>query len=116
LSKINTTQTTPPVKAVFNEITKFQATQQKYKEFGACDTEPDGVFQWLVDQAVKGLKPDIPRTGAKWDLYDSSMDCTEAARALHDQALNVITAIEACPVRDLDLLRSKLQEYCWRLY
>jgi hypothetical protein len=89
---------------------------EKYKEFGAYDTEPDGVFQWLVDQAVKGLKPDIPRTGARWDLYDSSMDCTEAARALHDQALNVITAIEECPVRDLDLLRSKLQEYCWRLY
>lgn len=109
-------ETTPAVKNVFNEIKKFEAVQSKYKQFGAYDTEPDGVFQWLIDQAVQGLKPNIPRTGAKWDLYDSSMDCTAAAAALHAQALNVVSAIEACPVRDLDLLRSKLQDYCWRLY
>jgi len=111
-----TEPTTQPIKLVFDEIKKFEAVQSKYKSFGAYDTEPDGIFQWLIDQAVQGLKPDIPRTGSKWDLYDSSMDCTETASALHDQALAVVRAIENCPVRDLDLLQAKLQEYCWRLY
>lgn len=113
---MNTKSDPPKINCVFDEIKKFEATQQKYKQFGAYDTEPDGIFQWVIDQAVKGLKPDVPRTGDKWDLYDTSMDCTEAAQALHDQALKVVTAIEDCPVRDLDLLQAKLKEYCWRLY
>lgn len=109
------TEMPPAVKNVFNEIKKFEAAQSKYRNFGACDTEPDGVFQHLIGNALKGLKPTIPSTGGDWELYASSMDCRKAAAALRKQAANVVDAVEACPIREFDLLRSKLQNYCWRL-
>ena len=104
------------VDTVFEEIKKFEETQRKYKEYGAGDSEPDGVFQRVLDAAIKGSGPAIPRTGNGWDLYDHSMDCSEAANALHDQALAVVRAIENCPIRDLGQLRERLKKYCWRLY
>lgn len=106
----------PKIDEVFAEIKAFEALQSKYQKFGANDTEPDGVFQRLVDNAIKGKGPAIPRTGEGWDLYANSMDCTEAAAALHDQALKVVRAIEACPIRELGRLKEKLEDYCWRLY
>jgi len=110
------TQEKTIVEAVAEEIKKFEAVQKKYREFGAYDTEPDGVFQKIVDDAVKGSAPAIPRDGENWQLYASSMDCSEAANALHDQALAVVRAIESCPIRDIARLRAKLKDYCWRLY
>ena len=106
----------PRIQEIINEIKNFEQVQSKYKSFGAYDTEPDGVFQRLLDRAVKGEGPAIPRTGEGWDLYASSMDCTEAAQALHDQALKIVRLIEDCPIRELDHLKSRLRDYCWRLY
>lgn len=106
----------PTVETVFEEIKAFEELQSTYRAYGANDTEPDGIFQHIVDKAIKGQEPSIPRSGHGWELYASSMDCTEAANALHDQALRVVRAIEMCPIRDLDRLQTKLKDYCWRLY
>jgi hypothetical protein len=111
-----TTPQPPRIEQIFAEIKAFEALQSKYRNFGANDTEPDGVFQRLLDRAIKGEGPAIPRTGAGWDLYDRSMDCTEAANALHDQALKIVQLIEGCPVREIANLQNKLRDYCWRLY
>jgi hypothetical protein len=97
-------------------VANFEATQKKYKEFGAYDTEPDGIWQGILDKAVKGEAPNPPRTGAGWDLYTSSEDCTEAALALFEAALKAVQAIEACPVRELATLREYIKKYCWRIY
>lgn len=116
MPKLDKIEKAPTVESVLEEIKAFEATQSKYREYGANDTEPDGIFQRIVDNAVKGKEPSIPRSGHGWELYANSMDCTEAALALHDQALRVVRAIEMCPIRDLDRLQTKLKDYCWRLY
>jgi hypothetical protein len=97
-------------------IKEFETTQGKYREFGANDTEPDSVFQSLLDAAVHGKAPNVPRTGTTWQLYTQSMDCSIAAQALHDAALVVVQNIEATPIRDLELVREYLRGYCWRIY
>ena len=116
MKNLDKTKKAPTVEAVFEEIKKFETVQNKYKEYGARDSEPDGVFQRVIDAAGRGKEPLIPRTGDAWQLYDNSMNCDEAAAALHDQALQVVRAIEMCPIRDLDRLTEKLKDYCWRLY
>jgi hypothetical protein len=105
-----------PLEAIKAWIKEFEQIQSKYRSFGANDTEPDGVFQSLLDAAVHGKGPAIPRTGAGWDLYTSSMDCTEAANAMHDAALVVVRNIEATPIRDIAIVKEYLRNYCWRIY
>ncbi|WP_353208420.1 hypothetical protein [Sphingorhabdus sp.] len=105
-----------PLEAIKTQIKEFEKVQSKYREYGANDTEPDGVFQSLIDKAVHGKAPSVPRTGSGWDLYASSMDCTEAAQALHDAALVVVQNIEATPIRDLELVKEYLRGVCWRIY
>ena len=104
------------LETVSDAIKNFEETQKKYREYGAYDSEPDSIFQRLIDAAVKGKGPAIPRDAAGWELYTSTMDCTEAANALHDHALAVVRAIESCPIRDLETLRAHVHKYCWRLY
>lgn len=116
MKNLEKSEKAPTVETVFEEIKKFEAVQVKYKSYGAYDTEPDGIFQRIVDKGIKGQETSIPRSGHDWELYANSMDCTEAANAMHDQALRVVRAIEMCPIRDLDRLQVKLKDYCWRLY
>ena len=105
-----------PLEAIKAWIKEFEQTQSKYRAFGANDTEPDGVFQSLVDAAVHGKAPNVPRTGDGWQLYTRSMDCSEAAQALHDAALVVVQNIEATPIRDMEIVQEYLRSYCWRIY
>jgi len=102
--------------ALHEAISKFEFMQNKYRQFGALDTEPDGVFQRLLVDAFEGKEPAIPRSGAGWELYDSSMDCTEAATALSDAAREVITVIENAKIRDQRQLQKLIEDYCWRIF
>jgi hypothetical protein len=104
------------VEQVFAAIAEFEKTQTRHKDVGARDTEPDGVFQLLIDRAARGDGPPVPRTGQGWDLYTQSCDCEQAAKDLHDAALKVVQLIESCKIQDLQLLRGRLKEYCWRVY
>lgn len=101
---------------VKESVKEFEATQTKYRDFGAADSEPDGVWQRLLDRAIKGEAPSPPRTGDGWDLYVSSMGCAEAAQALFTAALKTIQLIESCPVRDLARLQEFIEKHCWRIY
>lgn len=101
---------------IFAEIRAFEALCSKHRDYGARDSEPDGVFQRLLDRAVHGKGPSVPRTGEGWDLYAHSMDCTVPAEEMHDQALKVVRLIEDCPIRELEQLKTRLRDYCWRLY
>jgi hypothetical protein len=104
------------IDAIFAEIKAFEELCSKHRDYGARDSEPDGVFQRLVDAAVQGKGPAVPRTGEGWDLYAHSMDCAVPAEEMHDQALKVVRLIEECPIRELTQLKSRLRDYCWRLY
>jgi hypothetical protein len=101
---------------IFQEIKNFENLCLELKDFGARDTEPDGVFQRLINAASMGGQPAIPRSGQGWDLYSHSVDCEDAANRMHDQALKVVRLIESCPVKDFELLRGRIKDYCWRLY
>ena len=96
-------------------VAEFQATQKKYAKYGAYDTEPDGVFQSLMVRAFKGKKPQVPYDGDGWELYDSSMDCTTAASALHNAARKVVDLIQSCPISESAPVKKYLQGYCWRI-
>lgn len=97
-------------------IRKFEKTQDKYRSFGAMDTEPDGVFQQIVADAFAGKEPAVPRSGSGWELYDSSMDCTEAATALSAAAREVVDVIENAKIRDYGEIKKFIDDYCWRVY
>jgi hypothetical protein len=114
--KAEATKMSVTLEAIKAWVKEFEKTQSKYREYGANDTEPDAVFQALLDAAVHGKAPNVPRTGSGWELYASSMDCTEAAQALHDAALVVVQNIEATPIRDLEPVKEYLRSVCWRIY
>jgi hypothetical protein len=97
-------------------IAAFEKTQQKYRSFGAMDTEPDGVFQGLLRAAVDGKTPNVPRTANAWELYANSMNCDEAAAALEKAARAVVDAIEAVPLKSAEPIRKRIKEYCWRFH
>lgn len=110
------TKSTPLIDKIFDEIKEFEKLMRKYSDYGAADSEPDGVFQRLLDSAIAGNGPAIPRTGEGWDLFASQMDCEPAAHAMHDHALKIVQLIESCPIREMPILKSRLKDYCWRLY
>jgi hypothetical protein len=105
-----------PLEKLDTLIKAFEATQEKYSKYGARDSEPDGIFQRLLDAALDGKSPAVPRTGAAWELYASSMDCDEAAAALEKAARAVVDVIEDIPIRHSAALRQKIEKYCWRIY
>lgn len=120
LSAQTTTPTTEQnigmlIEQIKDALDAFEETQRTWRSHGANDTEPDGIFQQLIHAAAHGEGPAIPRTGHGWELYAHSMDCAEAAAALHDSALNVVRLIESCPVRDLAQMQQVIKDYCWRL-
>ncbi len=95
-------------------IKDFEKTQSKYRDYGARDTEPDSVFQGILWKVVNDKDADIPQTGDGWELYSCSMDCSEAAAALHAACLCVVQAIFACPHKEMREVREYLEGYCWR--
>lgn len=71
-------------------IQNFSTVQQQFSKYGACDSEPCHVFADLIRQALKGKEPTVPFEAEDWELYSSSMNCNEAAKALHDAAKKVV--------------------------
>lgn len=102
------------VQSVKDAIRKFEAAQAKYRSHGAQDTEPDGIFQSIIWRVINDKEVSIPKTGDGWELYASSMDCTEAARALEEATRDVLREIQNCPMSESKELRKYISDYCWR--
>lgn len=93
----------------------------RYAEFGARDTEPDGVYQQaLVDQLVRvangdGKGPVVPRSARGWQLYTSMNGCGKAAKEIGQATTRVCRAMRAAIAdghwRDVCLWA---QDVCWR--
>ncbi len=79
-------------------IGRFEQVQRQYRSFGAQDTEPNAVFSSIMRKAAKGKPVDIPTTGKDWDLYASTMDCSEAASALFQAAQAAVDVVHSCPI------------------
>ena len=92
----------------FKETAKaFQEVQERYAEFGACDTEPWAVFALLIDSVVDAarwggkVKP-VPTTVDGWQIFDrESMDgrtgSGKAAREMTAAARKAVTAARRHP-------------------
>lgn len=97
-------------------IKDFEAAQQKYAEFGAHDTEPDGVFQNVLAKAINGDEVIMPTSPTDWQLFASSMKCGPAARALTSACRKAAKIILGCTLKDATAMREYLRDYCWRVY
>lgn len=82
----------------FNTIKKaverLWAVQNKYIDFGACDTEPRAIIRAIVRKALRGQPVTVPVTGDAWELYSTSMNCSRAAKSLHSATTKLIKLIE----------------------
>jgi hypothetical protein len=79
-------------------IKQFEAAQSTYSSFGAQDTEPNAIFASIMRKTARGIDVDVPSTGDGWELYASTMDCSQAAEALHQAAKAAVEVIQDCPL------------------
>jgi hypothetical protein len=96
-------------------IRTFEAAQERWKEYGAADTEPDGIWQGLVRDAIFGRTPKIPETADEWDLFDQEPGAEAAAAALAAAARAAVEAIGGLPLAAVGPIRDSLRGYCWRV-
>jgi len=106
--------TTPIIDRLKKAIKQFEECADKHRSVGARDTEPDGVFQRLLLNALAGTAPTPPRSANGWELYTTMEESHAAAEELFEAALEVVRVIESCSIRDVQALREYLDDYCWR--
>ncbi len=94
-------------------IAEFGNAQNKHIKFGACDTEPDGVFQGLIHAAMDhNSMPVIPRTISGWQLFSGMNGAAKAASELASITRRVCRYIIN---NNYDrLVRQYVEDYCWR--
>jgi hypothetical protein len=95
-------------------VTAFEATQAAYSEFGAMDTEPDGVFQYTLARAINGNEVVMPVSSRDWQLYSDVKGCGAAARALTAACRKAVKIILGAKLKDSAAVRAYLLDYCWR--
>lgn len=96
-------------------VAAWDRASETYAEYGAADTEPETVFQYLLARAYKGNDAVAPLDGDGWQLFTDSMNCTYAANALSDAAEAALLIVRTCPVNELKTIRPFLADYCWRI-
>lgn len=104
------------IQTVRQKIIEFEAAQESFREYGAGDTEPDSVFQKLLDDIVRGKAPKIPRTVDEWELYTTLPGASVAAKVLCMIATEIAIEIENLPLRYQKELEELVHKTCWRLY
>lgn len=109
------TQVASSFESVKAALKNFAQIQARYRSFGAEDTEPRNIFANIVEKLVEdGDELEIPTTGDGWELYASSMNCDEAAKALHAAATEVVRLVNDCPMRDMQKVRKHINNYWGR--
>lgn len=95
-------------------VKAFEAAQAKYAEFGARDTEPDGVFQHTLARVVNGDEVIMPTSSRDWQLFVDIKGCGVAARALTSACRRAVNIILGAKIKDSVAVRAYLLDYCWR--
>ena len=103
-----------------SSIKNFETTQTQFSNVGAADTEPDLVFQLLLNAAFNEQNPELPEDGRGWQLYTPETAEEEtlvdaAVTALNASANLCVLCITHTTIANRENLRSFLKEYCWRL-
>lgn len=95
-------------------VKAFEAAQAKYADFGARDTEPDGVFQRTLAKAINGEVVVIPTSSRDWQLFVDIKGCGAAATALTSACRKAVNIIRGAKIKDSAAVRTYLRDYCWR--
>lgn len=95
-------------------VKAFEAAQAKYAEFGARDTEPDGVFQYTLARAINGKEVVMPTSARDWQLFADMKGCGAAARVLTAACRKAVNIILDTKIQDSAAVRAYLLDYCWR--
>lgn len=94
-------------------IREFEKVQAKYAKRGAQDTEPDGVFHFILVGTAKGKTVRVPTTVEGWELY-SGADSEQAARDLAEAAQKCVDLLKTVTLAESEAVRKCLADYCWR--
>lgn len=95
-------------------ISQFEALQNTHAQFGAGDTEPDGVFQFLLWNAFQGQPVEVPTSARAWQLYSSRPGAGSVARVLARVARQAVAAVKGCTIKERAAVEEYLSSYCWR--
>jgi chromosome segregation and condensation protein ScpB len=88
----------------FRELVQgFDKCCQDFREYGACDSEPQSIVRALIRNALKGRQVNIPTTASGWELYSSMEDADIVAGLLAERAK---------PLVEMARQASKIAEYC----
>jgi len=95
------------------EVTKFEALQVEYREFGAGDTEPDSVFQHCLMRALRGgSNSAIPTSAAEWELFKHTGE-GEAVKRIVSKTRVICSLILRTTLAEQEEVRTYLKAYCW---
>ncbi len=93
----------------------------KWANHGAADSEPDGVYQWVICKQIErvqsgdGKPAVVPRSIHGWQLYKQK-GAGVAAKELGKQASKVNAAIRyAISVGEWDAVCAWARDKCWRV-
>jgi hypothetical protein len=108
------TTITSNYESVKTACARFAKVQEQYSAFGANDTEPRNIFATIVEKLIDedgDGAVNVPTTADGWELYASSKNCNEAAKALHDAAAEVVQLINNCPTSEMRKVRKYINDY-----
>lgn len=106
----------PTIQTIRQKIVDFGNAQSALRAYGASDTEPDSIFQKLLNDIAKGAAPKIPRTADEWELYTTLAGSDFAAKKLCLIATELAIEIENLPLRHQKELEKIVRDTCWRMY
>ena len=97
------------------EINRFEELQTEYNDYGAGDTEPDGVFQHCLMGALKGEAiSKVPTSAAEWALFKNA-GVGDVVKKMAATTRRICTMISKTQIRDQQELTEYLTDYCWRV-
>jgi hypothetical protein len=97
-----------PIRAAIAEFDDYRASK---RDFGTCDTEPDGVFHYVIRQAYERKPFPINLNADRWEIFDGP-GADAVADGLNDRARKVYDAILKHATSDD---KPALAGYAWRV-
>lgn len=94
---------------------EFQQAQVKYQDWGAQDSEPDGVFQRCLHRHYKGQDYHLPNSVHDWELYSTVKGVENAARALTSKLKKCLTVLDRITIKEQKELQEMLESVLWRV-
>jgi len=95
-------------------VKAWEKLSMENSNFGAADTEPDGVFQRCLRRTLNGEDCKIPASASDWQLYSGMAGSAKAARDLTRALRSCMQVINKTPHGQMDSVRKYLEDYIWR--